>query len=70
MSHDGTVVAVVPVLVIRMLTTDNQRCAAALECFQEAPGLLVRGAGRDMVLKEVRLTLDRGARLHPALEQR
>ena len=39
MSHDGTVVAVVPVLVIRMLTTDNQRCAAALECYQEAPEL-------------------------------
>ena len=58
MSHDGTVVAVVPVLVIRMLTTDNQRCAAALECYQEAPELRVQGAGRDVVLKEVRLTLD------------
>jgi len=58
MSHDGTVVAVVPVLVIRMLTTDNQRCTAALECYQEAPELRVQGAGRDVVLKEVRLTLD------------
>ena len=53
-----------------MLTTDNQRCAAALECYQEAPELRVQGAGRDVVLKEVRLTLDGGARLHPALKQR
>ena len=58
MFRDGAVVAVVPVLVIRMLTTDNQRCAAALECYQEAPELRVQGAGRDVVLKEVRLTLD------------
>ena len=70
MSHDGTVVAVVPVLVIRMLTTDNQLCAAALECYQEAPELLVRVAGRAVVLTELRLTLDGGARLHPALKQR
>ena len=56
MSHDGTAVAVVPVLVIRMLTTDNQHCTAALECYQEAPELRVQGAGRDVVLKEVRLT--------------
>ena len=70
MFRDGAVVAVVPVLVIRMLTTDNQRCAAALECYQEAPELRVQGAGRDVVLKEVRLTLDGGARLHPALQQR
>jgi hypothetical protein len=70
MSHDGTIAVVVPVLVIRMLTKDNRRCAEALECCQGAPELRVRGAGRDSVLKEVRLTLDRGARLHPALEQR
>jgi hypothetical protein len=41
MSHDGTVFAVVPVLVIRMLTKDNPRCAEALECYREAPELLV-----------------------------
>ena len=71
MSHDGTAVAVVPVLMIRMmLTKDNQRCAGALECYQEAPELRVQGAGRDVVLKEVRLTLDGGARLHPVLQQR
>ena len=56
MSHDGTVVAVVPVLVIRM--PDNQRCAAALESYQEAPELRVQGAGRAVVLKELRLKPD------------
>ena len=44
-----------------MLTADNQRCAAALECYQEEPELRVQGAGRAVVLKEVRLTLDGGA---------
>ena len=40
MSHDGTAVAVVPVLVIRMLTTDNQRCTRKHQNF----GCKVRGA--------------------------
>jgi hypothetical protein len=47
MSHDGTVVAVVPVLVIRMLTSDNQRCAEALESATRKHqnfGCKVRGA--------------------------
>ena len=59
MSHDGTAVAVVPVLMIRMmLTKDNQRCAGALECYQEAPELRVQGAGRAVVVKELRLKPD------------
>ena len=58
MFRDGAVVAVVPVLVIRMLTADNQRCVAALESYQEAPELRVQGAGRAVVLKELRLKPD------------
>ena len=70
MSHDGTVVAVVPVLVIRMLTTDNQRCAAALECYQEAPELSGARCGARRGAKGSAAHAGRGARLHPALKQR
>ena len=70
MSHDGTVVAVVPVLVIRMLTTDNQRCAAALECYQEAPELSGARCGARRGAKGSAAYAGRGARSHPALNQR